>query len=230
MDFNNISRKMVAELLGTMGLVIAVMGSVMLAVNSLSGLPGFVVAGVAGGFVLFAMIESLGKISGGHFNPAVTTAMIVSKDIDVKTGVFYMIAQVIGGLLGAVLVLVMFFESGIASGEFFVGILDVQPDNLMYLAISEFLCVFMLVTVVFCCVRSGSKYTSLAVGATVGGMIMCTASTFYANPAVDIARIFSNGADQISLITAGVFILMALAAAVVAAFVLCWLYPKNESS
>jgi len=221
---------MVAELLGTMGLVIAVMGSVMLAMNSLSGLPGFVVAGAAGGFVLFAMIESLGKISGGHFNPAVTTAMIVSKDIDAKNGLFYMIAQFIGGLVGALLVLVMFYQSPGPVDSFFVGILSTTPDWLLYHAISEFLCVFMLVIVVFCCVRSGSKYTSLAVGATVGGMIMCTASTFYANPAVDLARIFSNGGDQISIVTAIVFMIMAFIAAVVASLVMSWLYPKASSS
>jgi len=224
----DLPKKLVAELLGTMGLVIAVIGSVMLVTFNSPGLiPGFLLAGLAGGFVLFAMIESLGKISGGHFNPAVTTAMIVSKDIDVKTGVFYMIAQFIGGIVGAVVVLVMFFQG---SGDIFVGISDYTPDWLLYLAISEFVCVFMLVTVVFCCVRGGSKYTSLAVGATVGGMIMCTASTFYANPAVDIARIFSNAGDQISPVTSIVFIIAAFVAAIVAAFVLSWLYPKAESA
>jgi glycerol uptake facilitator-like aquaporin len=228
MEEVNISRKMVAELLGTMGLVIAVMGSVMLANNFAGGfgVPGFLLAGLAGGFVLFAMIESLGKISGGHFNPAITIAMIVSKDISAKNGVFYIIAQILGGLVAAVLMLVTFYSG---SGDIFVGILDQTPDSLAYLAISEFLCVFMLVTVVFCCVRSGSKKTSMAVGATVGGMIMCTASTFYANPAIDIARVFSNASDRISLVTSAVFIVMAVLAAIVAALVLSWLYPKETA-
>ena len=213
-----------------MGLVIAVMGSVMLAGTIGFGIPGFLIAGLSGGLVLFAMIESFGKISGGHFNPAVTTAMIVSKDIDVKTGIFYMIAQIIGGIVAAGLVLVMFTDIfGTGAGLSFE-ILSDTPDNIAFLAISEFLCVFMLVSVIYCLVRSGSQKVSLAVGATVGGMIMCTASTFFANPAVDIARILSNGGDQISIVTAVVFIVAALIAAVVAAFVLSWLYPKQEAA
>jgi glycerol uptake facilitator-like aquaporin len=227
MEEANISKKMVAELLGTMGLVIAVIGSVALVtVNIDAGIPGFLLAGLAGGFVLFAMIESLGRISGGHFNPAVTIAMLVSGDISAKNGMFYIIAQMLGGLLGAAIVLITFYSG---TGPIFDGIYDHTPDNLAYLAISEFICVFVLVTVIFCCVRSGSKKTSLAVGATVGGMIMCTASTFYANPAVDVARIFSNSGDHISLVTSAVFIVMAVLAAMVAAFVMSWLYPKENA-
>ncbi|MDR2866672.1 MAG: aquaporin [Methanomassiliicoccaceae archaeon] len=224
----SLSRKLVAEILGTMGLVIAVIGSVMLVSNvQFFDFPPFLLAGLAGGFVLFAMIEAFGKISGGHFNPAISLAMIVSRDMDAKTGVMYMAAQITGGLLAAVLVLVTFIDPAVGLD---VTIGSGYPDNLVYLAISEFLCVFMLVSVVFCCVRSGSKKTSLAVGATVGGMIMCTASTFYANPAIDIGRILTNGADKISPITSGVFIIAAVAAAIVAALLLSWLYPKNDSA
>jgi glycerol uptake facilitator-like aquaporin len=227
MEEVSISRKLVAELLGTMGLVIAVIGSVTL-VNYSFQTEGTVfnvlVQGIAAAFVLFAMIEALGKISGGHFNPAVTIAMIVSKDISAKNGAFYMIAQILGGLVAAVIMIITFTD--IAPS---LVIKDVIPDNIAFYAISEFLCVFMLVTVVFCCVRNGSKKTSLAVGAFVGGMIMCTASTFYANPAVDIARIFTTADCAISPVVAGVYILAAIGGAIVAAFVLSWLYPKETA-
>jgi len=229
MDSDNLSRKMVAEVLGTMGLIIAVIGSVML-VNFMFGHSGTVfnvlVQGIAAAFVLFAMIEALGKISGGHFNPAVTIAMMISKDISAKNGIFYIIAQIAGGLLGAALLLVTFTDLA----DPFVIRESVFNNSIAFMAISEFICVFLLITIVFGCVRNGSKKTSLAVGAFVGGMIMCTASTFFANPAVDIARIFTMAECGISPLVAGIYIIAAIAAAVVAAFVLSWLFPKEEAA
>jgi len=228
-DREDLPRKMVAEFLGTMGLIIAVIGSVAL-VNFTFGSGGVfnvLVQGIAAALVLFAMIEALGKISGGHFNPAVTIAMLLSKDISAKNGMFYIVAQILGGLAGALLLLVTFYDPAVG---FDLVIRDGSPDTLMYLAISEFVCVFMLVTVVFCCVRSGSKKTSLAVGATVGGMIMCTASTFFANPAVDIARIFTNADCGISPVVAAVYIVAAILGAIAAALVLSWLYPKESAA
>jgi len=223
-DSQNLPRKMVAEVLGTMGLIIAVTGSLLL-VNDLGfGFPGFVVVGLAAAFVLFAMIESFGKISGGHFNPAVTIAMITSKDISPKTGMFYILAQIIGGVVGSLLMVITFYGG---NGDLFPAIVTDAPDNIAYLAISEFLCVFMLVSVIYCLVRSGSKKVSLAVGATVGGMIMCTASTFFANPAVDIARIFVG---QITVVGSIVYIIVAAIAAVVASLTMSWLYPKESSA
>jgi glycerol uptake facilitator-like aquaporin len=227
MDDKTLPKKLVAELLGTMGLIIAVIGSVKLADNAGFGTLGFIACGLAAAFVLFAMIEALGKISGGHFNPAVTIAMITSKDISIKTGLFYMIAQILGGLIGAVFMLVTFYNP---DAGFTFELLGSYPNNLAFLAISEFLCVFVLVVVVFSCVRNGSKKTSLAVGATVGGMIMCTASTFFANPAVDIARIFADGGSQITPIQSIVYILVAIIAAIIAAVVMSWLYPKESSA
>jgi len=223
-DGNNLPKKMVAEFLGTMGFIIAITGSVMLVAKMGFGLPGFLVCGLAGGLMLFAMIESFGKISGGHINPAVTVAMIVSKDISAKDGLCYIIAQIAGGVVGALLVVITFYSG---TGDIFIPIADHDIPNLMYLAISEFICVFMLVSLVYCLVRSGSKKVSLAVGALVGGMIMCTASTFFANPAVDIARIFVG---QVTIVQSLVYIVMAMIAAIVAAFVMAWLYPKENSA
>ena len=233
MDPNNLSRKMVAEVLGTMGLIIAVIGSVMLVNYGFGGsamhgtIFNVLVQGIAAAFVLFAMIEALGKISGGHFNPAVTVAMIISKDISAKNGIFYILAQIAGGLLGAVILLVTFMN-GLAPD--FALQSSALGDNIAFMAISEFICVFLLITIVFGCVRNGSKKTSLAVGAFVGGMIMCTASTFYANPAVDIARIFTMADCQISPLVAVIYIISAIAAAIVAAFILSWLFPKEEAA
>lgn len=228
MDFDkNLPRKMVAEFLGTMGLIIAVIGSVML-VNFTFGDHGTilnaVVQGAAAALILFAMLEALGKISGGHFNPAVTVAMLVSKEIDAKNSMFYIVAQILGAVVGVVLLNLTFFD--FTDAIFFVN--DTATKS-VYLVISEFLCTFLLVVVVLGCVRSGSKKTSLAVGALVGGMIMATASTFYANPAVDIARIFTNADCGINPVTAVYYIIAAILGAIVAAALYMWLYPKEEA-
>jgi glycerol uptake facilitator-like aquaporin len=221
-------KKLVAEFIGTMGLIIAVIGSVMLVELRFGASdPVFkiLLQGAAGGFILFAMIEALGKISGGHFNPAVTLAMIVSKGIQAKDGLLYIVAQILGGVAGVFLLNITFYDY-LTQSLFYVS--ENSADS-VFLIISEFLCAFLLVAIVFGCVRSGSRLTSLAVGLFVGGMIMATASTFFANPAVDIARIFTEVACGISPITALYYIIAAFLGALASAGLFFWLYPKEQS-
>jgi len=219
-------KKLAAEFIGTMGLIIAVIGSVML-VNIEFGTESTIfnalVQGLAGALVLFAMIEALGKISGGHFNPAVTLAMIVTRDTNIKTGACYMVAQILGGFFGIVLLNIMF-------QDYLSAILVINDVSIIteYRFISEILCTFLLVAVVYGCVRSGSKLTSLAVGATVGGLIMATSSTFYANPAVSIARVFAQSQDGIAPIDAAGYIVASIIGALIAAALLYWLYPREK--
>ncbi|AIZ56521.1 putative aquaporin AqpM [Candidatus Methanoplasma termitum] len=226
---NDLPRKMVAEFLGTMGLIIAVIGSVML-VNLKFEVEGTIfnalVQGIAGFLVLFAMLEALGKISGGHFNPAVTLAMVATRETKISTGAFYVIAQILGGFVGVLLLNISFIGSGVDT------VLQVSDNALgsSYLVVSEILCTFLLVAVVFGCIRSGSKKTSLAVAATVGGLIMVTASTFYANPAVDIARMFAQSQDGIAPLTAVYYIIAAIIGALIAAGLFSWLYPVERTT
>nr|MCL2317514.1 aquaporin [Methanomassiliicoccaceae archaeon] len=225
---SDLPRKLVAEFIGTMGLIIAVIGSVMLVnlkFESTEPVFNVLVQGLAGFLVLFAMIEALGKISGGHFNPAVTLAMIVSKETKASTGAAYMAAQMFGGFIGVMLLHITFIGSGVES----VFVISDAPVATSYMVISEVLCTFLLVTVVFGCIRSGSKKTSLAVAATVGGLIMVTSSTFYANPAVDFARIFAQSADGIAPLTAVYFIIAAVIGSLIAAGLFSWLYPKEKA-
>jgi glycerol uptake facilitator-like aquaporin len=182
------------------------------------------VQGIAAALILFAGIEALGKISGGHFNPAVTIAMLVSKNIGAKNATFYMIAQILGGIVGVLIVNITFYDF-----TDYVAVINSSEVVSAYLVFSEFVCTFMLVAVVFGCVRSGSKLTSLAVGALVGGMIMATASTFYANPAVDIARVLTDAACGIAPLTAVYYIIAAVLGAIVSAVVMTWLYPAEET-
>ena len=97
MDYD-VTRKAVAEFVGTFALVLAVMGSLVV-----SGQGGLVGTGLAQGFVLAVMISSLGHISGAHFNPAVTLGFLVTRRIQPVLAVVYWIAQFAGALAAALL-------------------------------------------------------------------------------------------------------------------------------
>jgi aquaporin Z len=107
--------KYAAELFGTFALVFAGLGTVVFA----HGAVGAVGISFAFGLTLMAMIYTIGPVSGCHINPAVTLAMVLTKRIKVGQAVGYMIVQVIGGIIGAGLVL------AIAKGNGFVP----TPDN-----------------------------------------------------------------------------------------------------
>lgn len=104
MDYDA-TRKVIAEFIGTFTLVLAVMGS--LAVVGQSGLLG---TAVAQGFVLAILVSSLGHVSGGHFNPAVTLGFLLTRRIQPILAVSYGIAQ-FAGAVGAALLLNAMYPS-----------------------------------------------------------------------------------------------------------------------
>jgi MIP family channel proteins len=108
----------IAELVGTLLLVFFITSVVALYVstgqNSQFG-SDFAVVGLTHFLVLFALIVSIGVASGGHFNPAVTTAFIVLRRIDPIDGLVYILAQLSGGVLGALLTKAFLLDEGRAS-------------------------------------------------------------------------------------------------------------------
>ena len=106
------------ELVGTLILVFAICTVVVLYVaTSPAAQTGsdFAVVGLLHGFVLFALIASLGAVSGGHFNPAVTVAAAAARKIDPVDAVVYILAQLSGGVLGALLVKGILLDEGRAA-------------------------------------------------------------------------------------------------------------------
>ncbi|MCL2143640.1 MAG: aquaporin family protein [Methanomassiliicoccaceae archaeon] len=219
------SRGLIAEFLGTMGLIIVAIGSIILPQmvwGSVLPYEFVLINAIAVGFVLFALIETFGPLSGAHFNPAVTLALTVSGECSPKKAGCYITAQLIGALVGVLLVNVFFYDT--VQGLLFVS--DVDRSSI-YLIVSEFFCAFMLVAVIFGCVRGGSSRTPMVVGLFVGGMIITTSSTMFANPAVDIARIFTNAACGIAPVSALWFMIANIAGGIAAAILFGWLYPKK---
>ena len=105
-------KKLVAEAVGAFTLIFVGPGSVMLATaNSNVTLVG---VALAHGIAIAVMVSALGAVSGGHFNPAVTIAMWVTRRIETFAAVGYIVAQCLGGILGG-LALLVFFPEGLRS-------------------------------------------------------------------------------------------------------------------
>jgi aquaporin Z len=103
-------KKYLAEMVGTFVLVFGGCGSAVLAGEQI----GFVGVSIAFGLTLLAMAYAIGHISGCHINPAVTIGLLISKKMDARDVVGYIVAQIIGGILAAGLLLAI--AKGVAVG------------------------------------------------------------------------------------------------------------------
>ncbi|MEK6410737.1 MAG: aquaporin Z [Acidobacteriota bacterium] len=103
-------KKYLAEMVGTFVLVFGGCGSAVLAGEKI----GFLGVSIAFGLTLLAMAYAIGHISGCHINPAVTVGLLVSRKMDPRDAAGYIVAQVIGGILAAALLLVI--AKGVAGG------------------------------------------------------------------------------------------------------------------
>jgi len=216
-------QNLLAEFIGSMFLVIVAIGSTILPMT----LPGWSIAltvfinAVAVAMVLFALIEAFGSVSGSHFNPAVTLALLSTKEITPKKAAFYIGAQMLGGFLGVIVVGLMFYDYNPT-------ILTISENTKnMGQVFAEFVGTFILVGVIYGCVRGGSKHTGLAVAFVVGGMLVTTASTMFANPMVTFSRIFTYAICGIAPASAVLFIMAEIAGALVAAMVFSVIYPMK---
>ena len=103
-------KKYLAEMVGTFVLVFGGCGSAVLAGEQI----GFLGVSIAFGLTLLVMAYAIGHISGCHINPAVTVGLLVSKKMDARDVVGYIVAQIIGGILAAALLLTI--AKGVAGG------------------------------------------------------------------------------------------------------------------
>jgi glycerol uptake facilitator-like aquaporin len=108
-------QRLSAELMGTAGIVAVVLGTSHMAA-SLEAAPAIdlIMNALATAGVLFVLISLFGSISGAHFNPVVTLALFIRKEINVSVAVSYSVAQIAGAALGAVLANLMFTDQAIA--------------------------------------------------------------------------------------------------------------------
>ena len=218
-----LSRRLVAEALGTGLLVVAVIGSGIMA-SRLSpddvGLQLLENAAATAG-ALIGLILIFGSISGGHFNPVVTLVDRAYGTISSRDTGLYVVAQIIGGCLGAILANLMFDLPAIEWST------TTRSSGALWL--SEVVATIGLLLVIHGCVRTGrAGVVAFAVGLWIGGAYFFTSSTSFANPAVTIARTLSNSFAGIKPSSAPMFIVMQLLGGVLAYVLIRFLYPNPQ--
>ena len=219
-----ISSQILSEYLGSLFLVMAAISPIILFHQVLEAGIGMAVLAdaLAVGFILFALIEIFGPISGAHFNPAVSLAMVLGGKISWKGTLIYILAQIAGGLTGTIFSHLMFYHKI----PKLITISEVTRAGGNYFA--EILGTFILVLVIFLLVHHQSDKLSLVVGMLVGGQLIATSSTMFANPQVTIARMFTYSAAGVMPVDGAVFILMQIIGAVLAVLVFRALKGKGS--
>ncbi len=202
-------RTLLAELVGTAILAMAVVGSGVMAGNLTKdvGLQLFIVA-FATFLILAVLIQMLGPISGAHFNPAVTLVTLINKGISATTAINYVVIQIIGAFIGVVLANVMFDLPAIGAST--------HAKTSSNLLISEVIATAGLILVILMVGKQNEgRYVPLAVAGWIGSAYFFTSSTTFANPAVTFARAFSDTFAGIEINSVPGFVIAQLVGAVI---------------
>jgi glycerol uptake facilitator-like aquaporin len=218
----DLTRRLVAEGLGTGFLVIAVIGSGIMASRLSPNDAGLQLLenAAATAAALIGLILIFGAISGAHFNPVVTLVDRAFGSITTRDAGLYVIVQVVGGGVGAMLANLMFELPAIE--------LSTKGRSSPALWLSEIIATIGLLLVIHGCVRTGrANVVAFAVGIWIGGAYWFTSSTSFANPAVTIARTLSDTFAGIEPSSAPMFILMQLVGAAIAYALIRVLYPDR---
>ncbi len=219
----DLPRRLVAEALGTALLVATVVGSGIMA-ESLTKDVALALLGntLPTGAILVVLITILGPISGAHFNPAVSLIFALKRELTARDTVIYIAAQVLGGILGTM----------IAHGMFALPLLDAsmkaRTGGAQWFA--EAVAAFGLVATILAGIRFQRAAVPWLVGLYITAAYWFTASTSFANPAVAIARSFTNTFSGIRPVDLPGFIVAELIGAVVGMLVMTWLLRPEKDA
>jgi glycerol uptake facilitator-like aquaporin len=211
----SLSRRLATEGVGTAFLLIAVVGAGIMGERLAGdGALTLLASALTTGAALFALITWLGPISGAHLNPLVTLAMVWRGDLPARQGWAYGIAQSLGGVIGVVLANVMFGLPALAAAA------QVRTGPAAWL--SEFVSTFGLIGAVWTCAQLRLPSAAAVVATYMGAAFWFTATSF-ANPAVSLARAFTDSFSGIRLVDVPGFVAAELAGAIAAIVVFRWL-------
>lgn len=217
-----VARKLTAELIGTAFLLTTVVGSGIMAERLAGGNEAIALLGntIPTGAILVVIIVLFGPVSGAHFNPAVTIAFLARREITVVLALAYIATQIVGGLMGTWTAHLMFDES------LFQVSTKLRTGPPQWFA--EVVATFGLLMAIFGALRWRPEFVAYSVGLYITAAYWFTASTSFANPAVTIARSFTDTFSGISPANMPAFIAAQFAGALLATGVFGWLYAKRS--
>jgi len=214
---SDLPRRLTAEALGTTLLLAIVIGSGIMGERLSGGNVAIALLGntLATGAGLVVLITVFGPLSGAHFNPAVTLAFALRREIGPGVAALYVLAQIAGAILGVFAAHAMFSEP----------ILQVSTKlrDGPAQAFSEFVATFGLLAAILGTLRFRPDFTAVSVGLYITAAYWFTASTSFANPAVTIARGLSDTFAGIAPASAPAFIAAQLIGALAATLFFGWL-------
>lgn len=218
----DLSRRLLAEAVGTCLLMVAVVGSAIMA-STLSDEPGIqlLAISVAVGAALLALIYTFGGVSGAHFNPAVTLLDRLFGTISSREASLYVMAQLTGGILGTIIANLMFEYPAVEFSS------RVRSSPGLWLG--EFIATLGLLLVIHGCVRTGrANVVAVAIAAWIAGAHWFTSSTSFANPAVTVSRMFTDTFNGISPSSVSMFVVMQLLAVPAAWVLVKFIFAGSE--
>lgn len=217
----SLRRRLTAEALGTALLVTAAVGSG-IAAQRLSDDGGvqLLANAVVTGAALAALITMLAPISAAHFNPAVTLTAWFNRKISTRDAGAYVTAQIGGGLGGVALANVMFELPALH--------LATTDRSSAALWVSEAVATVALLLLIGSLSRHPTPNAPFVIGAWIAGAFWFTSSTSFANPAVTLARIFSDTYAGIAPGSAGAFVAVQIGAVPIALAVDRLMHPATD--
>lgn len=222
MNFST-AQRLSAEALGTALLLAVVVGSGIMGEALANGNDAIALLGntIATGAGLIILITILGPVSGAHFNPAVTLAFALRREITPAMGAAYMLVQIAGGIAGVFLAHAMFD-------------MDILQQSIKARAgagqaLGEAVATFGLVLTILGALRFKPESVAVSVGLFITAGYWFTSSTSFANPAVTIARTLTDTFAGIRPFDAPGFLIAQFFAAAIATITAWWLFtPRDE--
>jgi glycerol uptake facilitator-like aquaporin len=217
----NLTRRVAAEFGGALILTAVVIGSGVMGVRLAGGDVAIALLAntLATSAILFVLITALAPVSGAHFNPAVTMVFALKREIAWGDAVLFVVAQIAGCVAGAMFAHAMFDLPLLQIAT------NVRAGPAQWL--SEGAATFALVACILLASRARPSALAAAVALTIAAGYWWTASTSFANPAITIARAFSDTFAGIRPQDAPGFIVAQFIGALAALAVCGWLYPKR---
>lgn len=214
-----IARKLVSEALGTGLLMVAVVGSAIMAERLFSGQDGgaLLANALVSGMALYVLISVFGPISGAHLNPAVSLVMALRGDLAMSLLVPMIAVQIGGAILGIWLTHAMFD----------LPILSVSGHARDGLALAETVATFGLVLTILGGIAHAPDRVAQLVAAYIAGAYWFTASTSFANPAATISRVLTDTVAGIAPASLPAFIAAQIIGALLALALGRWLFQRR---